>query len=59
MKCGRGLTNWVWLPCALTTDTGILWLQDRKGRTVGIPSAKIAWIEISPLEERRVGFAVP
>jgi hypothetical protein len=35
----------------------ILWLTDRKGRQVGIPAAKVAYIEIgSPTDERRVGF---
>ena len=35
----------------------ILWLNDRKGRQVGIPAAKIAYVEIgSPADERKVGF---
>jgi Protein of unknown function (DUF3107) len=35
----------------------ILWLTDRKGRQVGIPAAKVAYIEIgSADDERRVGF---
>ncbi|HXR53741.1 MAG TPA: DUF3107 domain-containing protein [Acidimicrobiales bacterium] len=43
---------------ALATDQGVLWLTDRKGRRVGVPSAKVAYIEIgSPSEDRRVGFA--
>jgi Protein of unknown function (DUF3107) len=43
---------------ALSTDQGVLWLTDRKGRRVGVPSAKLAYIEIgSPSEDRRVGFA--
>jgi hypothetical protein len=43
---------------ALSTDQGVLWLTDRKGRRVGVPSAKLAYIEIgSPAEDRRVGFA--
>ncbi len=34
-----------------------LWLTDRKGRQVGVPGAKLAYIEIgSPNEERRIGF---
>jgi hypothetical protein len=44
---------------ALSNDGGVLWLQDRQGRTVGIPSGKIAWVEINPREERRVGFSIP
>ena len=34
-----------------------LWLTDRKGRQVGVPSAKLAYVEIgSPDDERRIGF---
>ncbi|MBW3650319.1 MAG: DUF3107 domain-containing protein [Actinobacteria bacterium] len=36
---------------------GVLWLTDRRGRTVGIPAAKVAYVEINPSEERRVGFS--
>ena len=36
---------------------GTLWLTDRRGRQVGIPAAKLAYVEIgSPHEERRIGF---
>ena len=42
---------------ALSSETGMLWLTDRKGRRVGIPSAKLAYVEVgSSTEERRVGF---
>ena len=42
---------------ALSEESGVLWLTDRKGRRVGIPAAKVAYIEIgSPAEDRRVGF---
>jgi hypothetical protein len=41
----------------LADDDKVLWLTDRKGRTVGVPSAKVAYIEIAPHEDRRVGFA--
>ena len=43
---------------AVGAEGGVLWLTDRRGRTVGVPAAKIAYVEISPQEERRVGFAV-
>ncbi len=43
---------------ALGDDDKVLWLTDRRGRTVGVPSAKVAYVEISPTEERRVGFSV-
>jgi len=43
---------------ALAAESGVLWLTDRKGRRVGIPAGKVAYVEIgSPNEERRVGFA--
>jgi hypothetical protein len=36
---------------------GMLWLTDRRGRRVGVPATKVAYIEIgSPADERRVGF---
>jgi hypothetical protein len=39
-------------------ETGVLWLTDRKGRRVGVASAKIAYIEIAAdSETRRVGFS--
>lgn len=42
---------------ALNGDLGVLWLTDRKGRRVGVPAAKLAYVEIgSPAEERKVGF---
>jgi hypothetical protein len=43
---------------ALAVESGILWLTDRKGRTVGVPSAKVAYVEIgSASDDRKVGFA--
>ncbi len=42
---------------ALADDDGVLWLTDRKGRQVGVPVSKVAYVEIgSPHEERRIGF---
>ncbi|MGH9179573.1 MAG: DUF3107 domain-containing protein [Acidimicrobiales bacterium] len=42
---------------ALAAGDQLLWLTDRKGRRVGVPAGKVAYIEIgSPGEERRVGF---
>jgi hypothetical protein len=41
----------------LSEASAVLWLTDRRGRRVGVPAAKIAYIEIgSPAEDRRVGF---
>ena len=35
----------------------VLWFTDRKGRRVGVPAARIAYVEVgSPKSERVVGF---
>ncbi len=44
----------------LKTGDGVLWLTDRKGRRVGIPVVKVAYVEVgAPSSERRVGFGAP
>ena len=44
----------------LATGDGVLWLTDRKGRRVGIPVVKVAYVEVgAPASERRVGFGAP
>jgi hypothetical protein len=40
---------------ALTGGT-LLRLTDSKGRTLLVPSAKIAYVELSPAEQRKIGF---
>ena len=43
---------------ALGGDTGVLWLTDRRGRTVGVPVGKVAYVEIGASgADRRIGFA--
>jgi hypothetical protein len=38
-------------------ERGVLWFTDRRGRQVGVPVDKVAYVEIgSPHDERRVGF---
>jgi hypothetical protein len=38
----------------------VLWLTDRRGRRVGVPVAKVAYVEVgAPSTERRVGFGAP
>ena len=45
---------------AVSAGDTLLWLTDRRGRRVGVPAAKIAYVEIgSPSEDRRVGFGAP
>ena len=41
---------------ALGGDT-VLWLTDRKGRRVGVPATRIAYVELgTPTNDRIVGF---
>jgi len=45
---------------ALGDDDAVLWLTDRRGRRVGVPARRVAYVEIGPPgEERRVGFGAP
>ncbi len=38
-------------------DSATLWFTDRRGRQIGIPAEKLAYVEIgSPQDERRIGF---
>ena len=46
------------IEAALTGEGSMLWLTDRRGRMVGVPAAKLAYVEIAPTEERKVGFSV-
>ncbi len=42
---------------ALGEEGRILWLTDRKGRQVGVPASKVAYVELDPpAGDRRVGF---
>ncbi|MBK5224583.1 MAG: DUF3107 domain-containing protein [Acidimicrobiia bacterium] len=42
---------------AIGRPDGVLWLTDRRGRKVAVPSSKIAYVEIgSPNDARRIGF---
>ena len=41
----------------LGDDDKVLWLRDKSGRDVAIPSAKIAYVELGSADsERRIGF---
>ena len=43
---------------AIGGKTSMLWLTDKKGRRLGVPTDKLAHVEIgSPDAERRIGFA--
>jgi hypothetical protein len=42
---------------ALADDDSVLWLTDSRGRVIGVPSERVAYVEIeSDGETRRVGF---
>jgi hypothetical protein len=44
---------------ALADTAGVLWLTDTKGRRIGVPAEKIAYVEVgSDAGERHVGFGV-
>lgn len=45
------------IDAALSGAVDVLWLVDKKGRSVAVPSAKIAYVEIGSIEsDRRIGF---
>jgi hypothetical protein len=44
------------LAAAVKAEAGLFVLQDEKGRRVMVPAAKIAYVEFSGSESRRVGF---
>jgi Protein of unknown function (DUF3107) len=42
---------------ALKADSPVLWLEDSKGRRLGVPADKIAYVEIADEEAtQKVGF---
>ncbi len=42
---------------ALSGASDVLWVTDKRGRDVGIPAAKIAYVEVGSAEgDRRIGF---
>ncbi len=42
---------------ALSGASDVLWLTDKRGREIGVPSAKLAYVEVgSPDGDRRIGF---
>ena len=43
---------------ALDGKTSVLWLEDSKGKNVGVPAAKIAYVEVGSNDsERQIGFS--
>ena len=44
---------------ALAGTTSMLWLTDKKGKQVGVPTDKIAFVEVaSDAGDRQVGFGI-
>ena len=44
----------------LKNGDGVLWLTYRKGRRIGVPVVKVAYVEVgAPSSDRRVGFGAP
>ena len=42
---------------ALSGATEVLWLTDKRGKRVGVPAAKIAYVELGAVDgTRRIGF---
>lgn len=41
---------------AVAKGEAIFWVTDRKGRRIGIPANKVAYVEITPDSDRTVGF---
>ena len=42
---------------ALAGAADVLWVTDKRGRDIGIPAAKIAYVEVGTADgDRRIGF---
>lgn len=42
---------------ALSGAVDVLWITDRRGRDIGVPAAKIAYVEVGSADgDRRIGF---
>lgn len=45
------------IEAALAGASDVLWVTDRRGKDIGVPAAKIAYVELGSAEsERRIGF---
>ena len=45
------------IDAALSGESPVLWLTDVKGREVGIPSGRLAWVELGPGSSYPIGFS--
>ena len=45
------------IEAALAGASDVLWITDKRGKDVAVPSAKIAYVELgSPDSDRKIGF---
>jgi hypothetical protein len=45
------------IEAALCGASDVLWITDKRGKDVGIPAAKLAYVELGSAEgDRRIGF---
>ncbi len=46
------------IKAAMAAENTMLWFTDRRGRRVGVPTQKLAYVEIGATgSDRRVGFS--
>lgn len=45
------------IEAAVSSGAGLVWLTDKKGREVGFPADKVAYVEIGSAEDQRIGFS--
>jgi hypothetical protein len=45
------------IEAAFSGEAPTLWLTDIKGREVGVPGARLAWVEIGPGSSSPIGFS--
>jgi len=42
---------------ALAGASDVLWVEDKRGKDIGVPAAKIAYVELGSADgDRRIGF---
>lgn len=45
------------IDAAVAAGAGLVWLTDRKGRQIGFPADKIAYVEVGSADDQRIGFS--
>jgi len=41
---------------AVAAGAGLVWMTDKKGREIGFPADKVAYVEIGTADDQRIGF---